>query len=66
MKKICGVRFFCFRPAKFFLGKSGQKNQNCQFRLKFGTKTHLNMRNSMMMFIFSVFDLKYLSMVIQN
>ena len=46
-----------------FLGKSGQKNQNCQFKLKFGTKTNLNMRNSMMMFTFSVFEHKYLSWV---
>ena len=29
-----------------FLGKYGQKNQNCQFKRKFGTKTNLNMRNS--------------------
>ena len=42
------------------VGRSGQKDQNCQFKLKFGTKTNLNMRNSMMMFTFSVFDWKYL------
>ena len=42
------------------MGKSGQKNQNCQFNLKFGTKANLNKQNSMMMFIFSVFDHKYL------
>ena len=53
--------FFCFRPEKPFLGKSGQKNQNCQFKLKFGTKTNLNKRNSKMMFSFSVFDYRYLS-----
>ena len=29
MWKINGVHFFCFRPEKPFLGKSGQKNQNC-------------------------------------
>ena len=29
---------FCFRPEKHFLDKSGQKNQNCQFKQKFGTK----------------------------
>ena len=61
MYKICGVLFFCFKPEKPFLGKSSQKNQNCQFKLKFGTKTNLNKRNSMMMFTFSVFDHKYLS-----
>ena len=41
--------FFCFRPEKPFLGKSDQKNQNCQFR------------NLVMMFTFFVFDHKYLS-----
>ena len=46
---------------KLFWGKSGQKNQNCQFKRKFGTKNNLNMRNAMMMFTFSVFDHKYLS-----
>ena len=55
MKKICGVYLFCFRPEKPFLGKSVQKNQNCQFELKFGTKTNLNKRYSMVMFTFSVF-----------
>ena len=53
----------CFRPEKPFLGKSGQKNQNCQFKLKFGTKTNLNLQNSMMMFTFSVFEDKHLSWV---
>ena len=28
MQKISCVHFFCFRPEKPFLGKSGQKNQN--------------------------------------
>ena len=35
------------------------KYQNCQFKVKFGTSTNLNMQNSMM-FTFSVFDWKYL------
>ena len=62
VQKICGVHFFCFRLEKAFWGKSGKKkNQNFQFKLKFGTKTNLNMRNSMMMFTFSVFDHKCLS-----
>ena len=26
MQKICGVHFFCFRPKKTFLDKSGQSN----------------------------------------
>ena len=34
-----------------FLGKFGPKNQNCQFKLKFGTFNNSNMQNSMVMFI---------------
>ena len=54
MYKICGIHFFCFRPEKPFLDKSGQKNHNYQFKLKFGTKTNLKMQNSMMMFTLMV------------
>ena len=32
-----GVHFFCFRSEVHFLTKLGPKNQNCQFKLKFGT-----------------------------
>ena len=53
------VHFFCFREIPF-LGKFGPKNQNCQFELKFGTYTILNMQNSMVAFIFPTFDRKYL------
>ena len=42
-----------------FLGKIGPKNQNFQFKLKFGTKTVLNMLNSMVMLIFSVLHQNY-------
>ena len=42
-----------------FFGKLGPKNQNYHFKLKFRTYTNSNMQNSMMMFIFSVFDYKY-------
>ena len=42
-----------------FLGRCGPKNQNCQFRLKFGTKTNSNIQNSMLMISFSVLDQKY-------
>ena len=42
-----------------FLGKFGPKNQNCQFKLKFGTRTNSDMQNSLVMFTFSVFDWKY-------
>ena len=51
--------FFCFSVEIPFLGKLGPKNQNCHFMLKFGTYTNPNMQNSMVMFIFSVFDWKY-------
>ena len=54
---LCSL--FCFRPEKPFLDKSGQKNQTCQFKWKFGTKTNLNMQNPMMVFTFSVFGRKY-------
>ena len=37
-----------------------QKNQNCYFKRKFGTKTDLNMRKLMIMFTFTIFDWKYL------
>ena len=40
---------FCFKP----------ENQNCQFKLKFGSKSNSNMQNLMMTFTFPVFDHKY-------
>ena len=55
--------FFWFRLEILFLGKFGPESQNCQFKLKFGTKTNLNMHNSVLLFIFSVFDWKYPFMV---
>ena len=63
--QICKIPcwLFLFSTENTFLGKSGQKNQNCQFKLKFGTKTNLNMQNSMMMSTFSVFEHKYLCWV---
>ena len=57
MQWCCSV--FCFRVEIPFLGKFGPKNQNYQFKLKFGTYTNSNMQNSMVMFILSVFDWKY-------
>ena len=42
-----------------FWGKFGPKNQNCQFKLKFGTKTNLNMQNSMVVFTFAVLHQRY-------
>ena len=35
-----------------------KKNQNCKFKMEFGSKTNLNRQNSMMMFPFSAFDHK--------
>ena len=51
--------FFRFRSEFPFLGKFGPKNQNCQFKLKFGTKPNSNMQNSMVVFTFSVLDRKH-------
>ena len=42
-----------------FLHKFVPKNQNGQFELKIGSKTNSNVKNSMVMFIFPVFDRKY-------
>ena len=42
-----------------FDGKFGPKNQNCQFKVKFGTLTNLNMQNSMVVFTFSALDWKH-------
>ena len=53
------VHFIFFRLEILFSGKFGTKNQNCQLKLKCGTLTILKMNNSMMMFIFSVFDREY-------
>ena len=40
------------------MGKFGTENQNCQFKLKIGTKTNLDMQNPVLLFTFSVFDWK--------
>ena len=52
------VHFFSFRWETPFLGKFGPKHQNCQFKLKFGTQTNLNMKNSMLVFTLSALDQK--------
>ena len=36
-----------------------KKNQSCQFKLKFGTETNLNLQNSMVQFTFSVLGTKH-------
>ena len=43
----------------FFLAKLGPKNQNYQFKLKFGTWTNSNMQNSMVVSILFLVDWKY-------
>ena len=42
-----------------FLGKFSPKIKNCQFKLKFGTKTDSNMKDSKVMIILSVFNRKH-------
>ena len=58
--RICRIEWWCplfhFRLETTFLGKFGSKNRNCQFTLKFGTKTNSNIQNSVVMFTFSVLD----------
>ena len=50
---------FPFPTRNTLFGQIWSKNQFCQFKLKYGTYTKSNMRNSMEMFTFSVFDWKY-------
>ena len=42
-----------------FLSKFGPKNQNLQFKLRFGTQPNSTRRNSMVIFTFSVVDRKH-------
>ena len=35
---------------------TGNKNQNCQLNMKFGTYTNSDMQNLMTLFTFSIFD----------
>ena len=58
--RICIIQHFLhFWPEVFFLGKFGLKIQNCLFGVKFGTTINSSEKNSMKMFIFSVFEWKY-------
>ena len=47
-----GVHFLHFRQEIPLWGKFGPKNQNYQFKVKFGAETNSNMVNSMVIFIF--------------
>ena len=53
------MRFFRFWSEVPFLGKFGPKNQNCHFKLKFGSQTNSNMQDSVVLFTFSVLDWKH-------
>ena len=48
---------FYFRLEVLVLSKSGPKNQNCDFELKFGISTNLKMQNAMVMLTFFNFRL---------
>ena len=50
---------FSFKLQTPLLSKFGQKNQNYQFKLKFGKQTSPRMQNLMVVFAFSVFNRKY-------
>ena len=52
------VHIFHFQLQIPFFDKFVPKNQNCQFRLKSGTKTDPNMLNSVIISTCSVFDQK--------
>ena len=53
--RICRIQCWCYSFILLFLDKPGPKNENCQFRLKFGTQTNSNKQNVMVEFTFSVF-----------
>ena len=56
----CTSATFPFSTGNSFLGKFRQKKpQSCQFKLKFGIETNLNMQNSMTLFTFSVLEHKH-------
>ena len=50
---------FLFKLEIPFKANLVQKAQNCHFKQKYGTKTDLNMQNSMVVLTFFVFDWKY-------
>ena len=60
---ICRIHWWCllsqFSTGILFFDKFEPKNQNCLFKLKFGTKTDSNIHNLMGMLYFSTFDKKY-------
>ena len=61
---ICEIQWWCslflFLTIISFMGKFDLKIHNCLLKVKFDTKTNLNMRNSMVVSILSVLDWKWL------
>ena len=61
--RICRIQWYfllsLFWARSTFFGKFGPKNRNCQIKIEFGTQTDSNIKNSVVMLIFSVFDWKY-------
>ena len=47
---------FSVLDRKYIFEQVWSKNQNCQFKMKFSTKTNLNMQNSIVVFTFAVLD----------
>ena len=61
--RICRIQWRCslflFLSGNTLFRKIWSKNQYHQLKLKFGTLTNSNMQNSVVMFIFFVFDRAY-------
>ena len=58
MQNSMMVFTFLFTLEIVFFGKFGPKDENCQFKLKFGTQNNSNKQNSLV-FTFSIFEQKY-------
>ena len=66
-KFIGGVYFICFRlNIATFFGKFGPKSRNCQFKVKIGTYTNSNMKNSIFMVIFLSWGILFLKLCSKN
>ena len=59
MKNSLEMFLFLFTTTNALFGRFGPKNQNYQFKLKFGAQSNQNMQKSVVIFTFSVFDWKY-------
>ena len=60
---VCRIQWwrwlFLIKLEILFLGKFGPKNEDYEFKLKFGTHNNSNMQNSMAMFTLSVINQQY-------